>query len=98
TITITPDFTFDPDNVTIDSGDVVLWRNASRSPQTVTADPDKVQDANDVSLPEDVKPFDSGVINPGDEFALRFDAPGDYTYVSLPRESDGMSGNIFVRP
>lgn len=96
TVTITPDFTFDPDQLTIDTGDVVRWHNAGRSPQTVTADPGKAQDTSHASVPEGAEPFDSGAINAGEDFTYRFDVAGDYVYVSLPMESEGMVGYITV--
>lgn len=96
TVTITPEFTFDPDNLTIQVGDVVRWHNAGRSPQTVTADPARVQDPSHVSVPDGAEPFDSGAINAGEDFTHRFDVAGDYTYVSIPMESDGMVGHITV--
>lgn len=96
TVTITPDFRFDPDHLTIHTGDVVRWHNAGRSPQTVTADPDKAKDPAHASVPKGADPFDSGVINAGADFTHRFDVAGDYTYVSLPMESEGMVGHITV--
>ncbi len=78
-------------------GDTVAWVNQGRAPQTVTADPARVSDPSHAIVPPGAQPFDSGVINPGQTFTHRFEAPGDYTYTSLPYEQQGMIGHITVR-
>lgn len=97
-VTITPDFAFDPAEVTIRAGEAVQWRNEGRSPQTVTARPDWVGDESLVALPEGAEPFDSGVINHGDDFVHVFETAGEYVYVSLPKAEDGMTGRVIVEP
>ncbi len=98
TVVITPDFAFDPAEVTIRVGEAVEWRNEGRSPQTVTADPDWVADASLVSLPEGAEPFNSGILNTGETFVQLFETPGEYAYVSLPQEANGMTGRVVVEP
>jgi plastocyanin len=97
TVTITPDLRFDPQQVTVNAGDTVLWRNTARSPQTVTCDPIRATDKSHVALPSGADPFDSGVINANGSYAQRFDVSGTYTYFSIPNESQNMTGQVIVR-
>lgn len=97
TVTLTADFRFDPAEVTIRVGQAVEWRNAGRSPQTVTGDPARVRDKSLVALPAGAPPWDSGVLNYGDTFAQTFDVAGDYAYVSMPQEANGMTGRVVVQ-
>ncbi len=96
TVTLTPDFRFDPPEVRIRRGEAVRWVNAGRSPQTVTADPSRVADPSLVALPDGAEPWDSGVLNAGDDFERSFDTPGEYIYVSIPQAGNGMSGRVIV--
>jgi plastocyanin len=97
TVTMTPEFTFDPAEVTIQTGQSIAWKNAGRSPQTVTCDPSKAKDASNVSLPQGAQPFDSGAVNSGETFVQTFTVAGDYAYISIPHEQDGMVGKITVQ-
>jgi plastocyanin len=91
---IAPDRRFDPGTVAIERGQLVVWRNMSRNPQTVTCDPSRVSDASHIALPPGAEPFDSGVINPNSTFSHTFTVPGEYQYVSLPFETLGMIGQV----
>jgi plastocyanin len=97
TITLIPDFRFDPAEVTIKAGQAVRWVNAGRSPQTVTGDPARAKDTSHVALPSGAQPWDSGVLNAGDEYVHVFDIPGDYVYFSIPQEQAGMIGRVVVQ-
>lgn len=96
-VMITADLQFNPAQVTVAVGQSVQWRNASRSPQTVTDNPALVSDPSHVALPAGAQPFDSGVINSGQTFTHTFDVAGDYQYVSLPFESRNMTGRVTVQ-
>lgn len=98
TVVLTPEFAFDPQEVTIHAGEAVEWRNDGRSPQTVTGDPALVSDAGLVSLPEGAAAWDSGILNHGDTFVQVFDTAGEYGYVSLPRVEEEMTGRVIVEP
>jgi plastocyanin len=98
TVVITPDFAFDPAEVTIRAGEAVEWRNEGRAPQTVTGDPGWAADNSLVILPEGAEPWDSGILNFGESFVQVFEIPGEYTYVSLPQEQNGMTGRVIVEP
>lgn len=66
------DLQFLPETSNVSAGDVVRWTNSDTVPHTVTSgDPD---DADAGSL------FDSGTLNPGDDYCLRFDSTGDFEY------------------
>jgi plastocyanin len=51
------DFYFEPANAAIRPGDTIVWTNKGKSPHTVTSDDGQ---------------FDSGVLNPGESFAITF--------------------------
>jgi plastocyanin len=98
TVTLTGEFAFDPQEVTIRAGEAVEWRNEGRSPQTVTGDPARVRIEGAVSLPEGAEPWGSGILNSGDTFVHVFATPGEYVYVSLPQAEYGMTGRVMVEP
>jgi plastocyanin len=60
------DFAFEPAMVMIDPGTTVTWTNAGDRPHTVTADDGS---------------FDSGRLDPGEQFSFTFDQPGTFAYV-----------------
>lgn len=97
TVTLTPDFKFDPAQVTIKQGQTVKWTNQGRAPQTVTADPARAKDKSHAALPGGAKPFDSGVLNAGASFSHTFDVAGSYSYFSMPQEQKGMLGTVIVQ-
>lgn len=98
TITLTPDFHFDPAEATIRAGQAVRWVNAGRSPQTVTGDPRLATDSSHALLPSGAQPWDSGVLNAGGAYVHVFDVPGNYAYFSIPQEQAGMVGRLVVQP
>lgn len=97
TVTVTEQRGFEPAQVTINRGQAVLWRNAGRAPQTVTANPVHAGDQRRVALPQGAEPFESPVLNAGDSFSHRFDVPGEYVYVSTTLERRGLAGRVTVR-
>lgn len=63
---------FSPATTRVGDGEVVRWTNEDTVPHTVTSgDPGDV-DAGQL--------FDSGTLNPGDSYCLRFNRAGDYDY------------------
>lgn len=60
------EFAFSPDEIEVESGTELAWTNDDPTAHTVTA-----VDGT----------FDSGTMDPGGEFAFRFDDPGTYRYV-----------------
>ncbi len=97
TVEMNDEFVFDPEKVTVNAGETVTWRGVGNYPHTVTADPDKANDADHVRLPEGATAFDSGRIQPGETFSYIFDVPGMYRYFCIPHESAGMIGEVEVK-
>jgi plastocyanin len=95
TVELTPDFKFSPDKVSIKTGQSVRWVNKGKSPQTVTCDPARATDKSVVQLPSGAQPWDSGVLNSGDDFVHAFDTAGTYRYFSMPQEKT-MTGQVEV--
>src|SRR5215213_1477550 len=59
------DFAFEPGTVSVPAVATVTWTNTGSRPHTVTADDGS---------------FDSGRLDPGEQFSQTFDQPGTYTY------------------
>ncbi len=59
------DFAFDPGTITVPAGTTVTWTNNGNRPHTVTADDGS---------------FDSGRLDPGEQFSQTFAQPGSFTY------------------
>jgi plastocyanin len=59
------DFAFEPGTVSVPVGATVTWTNTGTRPHTVTADDGS---------------FDSGRLDPGEQFSQTFDQPGTFTY------------------
>jgi plastocyanin len=59
------DFSFSPDQMTVAPGTTVTWVNDGQQPHTSTADDGT---------------WDSGTLQPGDDYSFTFDEPGTYTY------------------
>lgn len=68
----------------LETGQTVVWTSVDGVPHTVTSVSDGVAEDG----------FDSGYINPGQSFALRFDKPGEYLYTCALHPS--MNGTIVV--
>lgn len=63
------EFQYRSNAITVNVGDVVVWRNADEVAHTVTADS---------------AAFESPLILPRAEWAFRFTAPGTYAYHCMP--------------
>ena len=64
-------FAFAPAELSINAGTEVVFTNSDAAPHTATAGTD------DEPMPER---FDSGLLQPGESFTVRFDEPGTYAY------------------
>lgn len=97
-VEMTNGLNFSPNEITLPAGGTVEWRNTSFLTHTVTADPARASDPDDVQLPPGAEPFDSGEIPAGEVFRHRFTTPGTYRYFCIPHEGMGMIGTIIVEP
>ena len=92
------DMGFVPPAITVNVGTKVVWKNSSQVIHNVVDDAGKALSRVDVSLPSGVRPFDSGLLQPGQSFSRVFSAPGIYHYVCTLHEGSGMKGVVIVRP
>ena len=72
------DFYFEPANAAIQPGDTIIWTNKGNHPHTVTSDDGQ---------------FDSGVLNPGQSFAVTFTG-GDGTLTYHCKIHPSMTGSV----
>jgi copper-containing nitrite reductase len=92
------DMGFVPTAITVNVGTQVVWKNSSQVIHNVVDDASKALSRIDVKLPSGARPFDSGLLQPGQSFARVFTEPGTYSYVCTLHEGSGMKGVVIVRP
>ncbi|HYM75589.1 MAG TPA: copper-containing nitrite reductase [Candidatus Dormibacteraeota bacterium] len=92
------DMGFVPAAITVNAGDKVVWKNSSPVIHNVVDDASKALSVVDVKLPSGARPFDSGLLQPGQSFSRVFTEPGIYRYVCTLHEGSGMKGVVIVRP
>ncbi len=92
------DMGFVPAAITVNAGDKVVWKNSSPVIHNVVDDASKALSVVDVKLPSGARPFDSGLLQPGQSFSRVFAEPGIYRYVCTLHEGSGMKGVVIVRP
>lgn len=92
-------FTFEPEEVTISTGETVTWTFESGS-HNVECKPSEEEQA---SLPDGAEPFDSydgenrfAPNGQGTTYEHTFDVAGTYTYVCVPHVGAGMIGTVVV--
>ena len=95
----TSTFSFSPASVTVPAGGTVEWRNTSITTHTVTADPSRLRDPEQVALPAGAEPFSSDEIRRGQVWRHTFTVPGTYRYACQPHHDIfGMTGTVEVGP
>jgi plastocyanin len=92
------DMGFVPPAITVSVGEKVVWKNSSPVIHNVVDDASKALTRIDVKLPSGARPFDSGLLQPGQSFSRVFSEPGVYRYVCTLHEASGMKGVVVVRP
>jgi len=92
------DMGFVPAAITVNVGDKVVWKNSSPVIHNVVDDASKALSIVDVKLPPGVRPFDSGMLQPGQSYSRVFTEPGVYRYVCTLHEGSGMKGVVIVKP
>jgi plastocyanin len=75
------DNVFEPPEITVQVGDTVVFDNVGDLPHTATA-----EDGS----------FDSGNLDPGQNFEVTFDTPGTFPYICEYHEVLGMVGTVVV--
>lgn len=103
TVAMVEGLRFEPNTITIESGEMVTFTNDSSEVHTVTAE--------QASLPQGGEYFASGrfeseaaardaiergFIGPEEDFSVTLEEPGAYPYICIPHESSGMRGTIVV--
>lgn len=91
------DMAFMPAKIVIKAGQKVTWKDSSEVIHNVVDDAGKAINQTDVHVPDGGKPFDSGLMQPGQTFARVFTAPGVYRYVCTLHEANGMKGVVIVK-
>ena len=97
---------FRPENITVEVGETVVWRNTSKQGHTVTAYGDQLPDgaeyfasgdADSQSAAEDAwMDGAGGRLGQGDTFEHTFETPGEHGYFCIPHEEVGMVGVVTV--
>ena len=91
-----PQAYFDPPAVTIDTGTQVVWHNTGVLVQSVTCDPQQIDDTSRVQLPDGAEAWDSGDLFTGETYARVFTTPGEYIYTSRYQRGQLLIGLIHV--
>jgi plastocyanin len=97
-------YKYDPDNLTIQSGDVVRFHNKSGGPHNVSFWPDSIpkgaSDALTKTMPDQMAPLESPLLTEPDAvYQMSFaGAPkGEYKFYCLPHLALGMRGKLTVQ-
>jgi len=97
---------FRPEELTVEAGTTVVWRNTSSHAHTVTAFEDGIPDDaeyfasggyDDRATAETAWDAESGgALDQGDVFEYTFDIPGTYDYYCIPHIRADMLGTVEV--
>ncbi|HET6796224.1 MAG TPA: plastocyanin/azurin family copper-binding protein [Gemmatimonadales bacterium] len=97
-------YKFDPDNLTIQSGDVVRYHNKSGGPHNVSFWPDSVPsgaaDLLKKNMPNQMAPLEGPLLTEPDavyEVSFAGAPKGDYKFYCLPHLALGMHGKVSVK-
>ncbi|MDA2934673.1 plastocyanin/azurin family copper-binding protein [Acidobacteria bacterium AH-259-D05] len=85
---------FDPIGLYVTRGQIVQWFSRREGFSVTAYHPDN--DNHELRIPQDAKPFDSGILPVGTSFEWTFDVEGTYDYYSQRHEVIGMVGRIVV--
>lgn len=94
------DLVFDPEEITISTGETVTWEFDSPN-HNVVAWPDMHED---VSIPDGAEGFGSveqggdsfETVPQGETYSHTFETTGEFTYVCVPHAGSGMIGTVVV--
>jgi plastocyanin len=97
-------YKFDPDNLTIASGDVIRYHNKSGGPHNVSFWPDSIPSgAADVlkkNMPNQMAPLEAPLLTEPDavyEVSFAGAPKGEYKFYCLPHLALGMHGKVTVK-
>lgn len=94
------DLVFDPEEITVSTGETVTWEFDSPN-HNVVAWPDM---HDEVSIPEGAEGFGSveqggdafETVPEGETYSHTFETSGEFTYVCVPHAGSGMIGTVIV--
>lgn len=96
---------FEPQRISVDIGQTVVFSNTSDESHTVTAYEDDLPEAADYFASGGFDDEESarealsdGLLEAGEDFEVTPTEPGTYTYFCIPHEASGMKGTIVVQP
>ncbi len=102
-VSLTRANTFEPEELTVASGETVVFSNDSDAAHTVTAYEDELPEGADFFASGGEESEDgarddlaAGLIKPGESMEVTFEQPGTYQYFCIPHEQQGMTGEIVV--
>lgn len=97
---------FNPPSVTVSVGEEVVWRNTSSRGHTVTAYADDIPEEaeffasggfeSEAAARKAYNQNVGGLIDSGQSYSHTFEVPGEYRYLCIPHESQGMVGTVVV--
>jgi plastocyanin len=79
-------FTFEPENITVQTGDTLIWINMSNTVHTTTSGENCKKDGK----------WNSGELKFNETFRYVFKKPGKFPYFCIPHCEMGMRGSIIV--
>lgn len=101
------DSAFEPSEVTVSVGETVVWKNTSGRAHTVTAYDSGIPESGryfasggfeDEQAARDAWQRGAGGIVSGDTYEHTFQTEGEFEYVCIPHERQGMVGSVVVEP
>ena len=98
---------FVPEELTVEVGTTVVWKNTSARAHTVTAYKNLIPEGaayfasggydDEMTARQEWWDDYGGIMESGDTFSYTFEVPGEYGYVCVPHETGGMTGRVFVK-
>lgn len=103
TVDMTDGLVFDPDSISIEPGDTVVWENVGSVGHSVTAYEDGIPDEAEFFASGGFdgeqaarNAYPEGEVGGGGSFEQTFEVQGTYDYFCIPHEGAGMLGTIEV--
>jgi len=96
---------FDPAELTIETGDTVAWEHVGGEPHSVTAYEDEIPedatywasgDFESQQAADEGCDNGQGAVQSGQSYVRTFETTGEHAYFCIPHEAAGMTGTIIV--